>query len=165
MAKWHRFVALPQPTCGQVGAVKYRGSVSQILIAYMDPKTKCEFLKKNHICHCRTSCYMLLESMNIHSVQCSDWHCRLITRGFWVRTSQPTGAFLCRVCMQIDGQIDRQQSSPHAYMGFFWVLRFYPTSPRLSPRFLLIIIVNNCLAPDQLKLASASYFMEMKIRV
>lgn len=40
MTKRHRFGALPQPTCGQIGAVKYCGSVHHILITHMDPKVK-----------------------------------------------------------------------------------------------------------------------------
>lgn len=66
MAKRHRFVALPQPTCGQVGAVKYRGSVSQILITYMDPKMKCEFFKIIFVTVGHSAIYTAWANMNIH---------------------------------------------------------------------------------------------------
>lgn len=41
MPEWHRFGALPHLTGGQVGTVKYCGSVRHILNTHVDPETKC----------------------------------------------------------------------------------------------------------------------------
>lgn len=64
MTKWHRFGAPPQPTGGQVGAVKYRGSVHHILITHVDPKTTCaELFKSNEFV---TSQAVVCTSYSVH---------------------------------------------------------------------------------------------------
>lgn len=48
MTKRHGFGALPQPTSGQEGTVKYRGSVHHIRVTHMDPEMKCAEFYKSH---------------------------------------------------------------------------------------------------------------------
>lgn len=51
MTKRHGFGALPYPTSGQEGAMKYRGSVRRIRITRMDPKIKCAEFLKSYLSH------------------------------------------------------------------------------------------------------------------
>lgn len=49
MTERHGFGAVPQPTGGQISAVKYRGSVRRIRFTRMDSKTKRTDFLKSHL--------------------------------------------------------------------------------------------------------------------